>query len=181
MTHSATRTAEASPHANQDRRKINAPTADFVVERRVPRARSQSSGKPASKHPKSGTRCRRAARAIAGQIFTDAGTGLRSPTWYRALTAQMLPSRLRVEFGRPFDGPEQSTAQGALAWIRLVYPALPARLRTVGPYQEAEAWLLGKERLDLIIRWLNQLWIGRPVEWVTARNDNVGFRSGISR
>ena len=45
--------------------------------------------------------------------------------------------------------------------MRRICPSLPDRLRTVGPYQEAEARLLGKERLDLATRWLNQLWIGR--------------------
>lgn len=114
----------------------------------------------------------RAARNIARQIFSVAGTRLRPPMWYRALTAQMLPYRLRVEFGLTCDEHEQNTAQRALAWMRRICPSLPDRLRTVGPYQEAEARLLGKERLDLATRWLNQLWIGRP-RMDDSWNDNV--------
>ncbi len=100
-----------------------------------------------------------AARDIAGQIFSGGRTWLRPPRWYRALSLQMLPERLRMGFGFPFDAREDS----ALAWIRRVYPTLPARLRTVGPYQEAQARLRGGEpRLDWATRWNNRIWIGRP-------------------
>jgi hypothetical protein len=51
----------------------------------------------------------------------------------------------------------------ALAWIRRVYPRLPMRLRAVGPYQEALARLQGDKQPDLAVRWLNRLWIGRPM------------------
>ena len=74
----------------------------------------------------------------------------------------MLPERLRLGFGFVFDEHEDKAAERALAWIRRVYPALPARLRTVGPYQEAQARLQGKRELDWATRRLNQAWIGRP-------------------
>ena len=51
----------------------------------------------------------------------------------------------------------------ALAWIRRIYPRLPMRLRAVGPYQEALARLQGGKQPDLAVRWLNRLWIGRPM------------------
>jgi hypothetical protein len=51
----------------------------------------------------------------------------------------------------------------ALARIRRLYPRLPMRLRSVGPYQEALARLQGEERPDLAVRWLNRLWIGRSM------------------
>jgi uncharacterized protein (DUF2236 family) len=103
-----------------------------------------------------------AARDVAEQIFSGGGTWLRPPRWYRALSVQMLPERLRVGFGFPFDEHERRAAERALEWIRRVYPTLPTRLRTVGPYQEAQARLQGKPQLDWATRWLNRVWIGRP-------------------
>jgi uncharacterized protein (DUF2236 family) len=103
-----------------------------------------------------------AAREIAEQIFLKRATGLRAPKWYLALTAYLLPERLRGEFGLSFGEHEQRSAKLALARIRRLYPRLPMRLRAVGPYQEALARLQGKERPDLAVRSLNRLWIGRP-------------------
>jgi len=37
------------------------------------------------------------------------------------------------------------------------------RIRAVGPYQEALARLQGERQPDLAVRWLNRLWIGRPM------------------
>ena len=50
-----------------------------------------------------------AARDIAEQIFSGSATGLRMPGWYRALTAHLLPERLREEFG--FEFGEREAAQ----------------------------------------------------------------------
>lgn len=102
-----------------------------------------------------------AARDVAGQIFSGGGTWLRPPRWYQALSVRMLPERLRMEFGFCFDEHERSAADRALAWIRRVYPTLPARLRTVGPYQEAQARLQGEPQLGWATRLLNRIWIGR--------------------
>jgi uncharacterized protein (DUF2236 family) len=104
-----------------------------------------------------------AARAIAEQIFSGSATGLRVPGWYRALTAHLLPERLRHEFGFEFGERELRSMKAALSWIRRVYPRLPMRLRAVGPYQEAQARLQGDKQPDLAVRWLNRLWIGRPM------------------
>lgn len=118
-----------------------------------------------------------AARNIAGQIFSGAATRLRPPKWYVALTAEMLPARLRADFQLPFGEQEHARARRARARCRRVYPLLPARLRTVGPYQEAQARLEGKIQPDLTTRWLNQLWIGRP----SMGNVNVGVASCMER
>ena len=105
-----------------------------------------------------------AARDIAEQIFSGRGTGLRVPRWYRALTAHLLPKRLACEFGFEFGEREQRRADRALAWIRRAYPRLPLRLRAVGPYQEALARVqCDQQQPDLAVRWLNRLWIGRPM------------------
>lgn len=103
-----------------------------------------------------------AAREVAGQIFAGGPPWLRPSRWYRALTAQMLPDRLRTGFGFALNGDERRTADRALAWTRRVYPQLPTRLRYVGPYQEAQARIQGRARLDWTTRCLNRVWIGRP-------------------
>jgi uncharacterized protein (DUF2236 family) len=102
-----------------------------------------------------------AARRIAEEIFGGAGTWLRVPAWYRALTARMLPDRFRESFGFAYGDTEQRTAERALACIRRVYPLLPGRLRFVGPYQEAQNRLSGGRR-DVMIGLTNRFWIGQP-------------------
>jgi len=103
-----------------------------------------------------------AARDIAQKIFSGAATPIRPPMWYRALTAQMLPARLRMAFELPLGEAERRSASRALTWMRRTYPLLPDRLRTVGPYQEALARMNGSNRVSLTTRWLNRLWIGQP-------------------
>jgi len=103
-----------------------------------------------------------AARDIAGQIFAGHRPWLRPPKWYQALTARMLPERLRTGFGLNFGEQENRAADRALACIRWAYPRLPARLRYVGPYQEAQSRLQGKPQPDWVTRSLNRAWIGRP-------------------
>jgi uncharacterized protein (DUF2236 family) len=82
-------------------------------------------------------------RLLADRILAGAAIGLRAPGWYRAITARLLSQRLREAFGLEYSGAEQRLADKAIAWIRLAYPALPNKLRCVGPYQEAEARLSG--------------------------------------
>jgi uncharacterized protein (DUF2236 family) len=102
-----------------------------------------------------------AAREVAGQIFTG-GRWLRPPRWYLALSAGMLPERLRAGFAFDVDERDRRAADRALAWLRRIYPHLPTRLRYVGPYHEAQARLQGKAQPDLATRCLNRAWIGRP-------------------
>ncbi len=101
------------------------------------------------------------ARDIARQIFSGAATKVRPPAWYQAVTAQVMPPRLRAAFGLPLGEAEQRSSARALAWLRKTYPLLPARLRYVGPYQEARARMQGRDRLPLATKWLNRLWIGQ--------------------
>jgi uncharacterized protein (DUF2236 family) len=103
-----------------------------------------------------------AAREVAGQIFAGGRPWLRPPRWYQTISAQMLPDRLRAGFGFAFDEHERKAADRALAWIRRIYPKLPARIRYVGPYQEAQARLQGRPQLDWATKCLNRAWIGRP-------------------
>lgn len=102
-----------------------------------------------------------AAREIAAQIFGGARPWLRPPRWYRALTASLLPERLRTGFGFELDERDKRAAENALRWIKRVYPKLPDRLRYVGPYQEAQGRLRGEPQPDWMTRCLNRAWIGR--------------------
>jgi uncharacterized protein (DUF2236 family) len=103
-----------------------------------------------------------AAADIARHIFTGAATYLPPPAWYRAVTAEMLPAPLRAAFAPSLAGADDRSAARALAGMRRLYPLLPDRVRTVGPYQEAQARLRGRDRPSLATQWLNRLWIGQP-------------------
>ena len=101
------------------------------------------------------------ARRIAGAVLSGAGTRLPIPSWYRALTARLLPARLRDDFGLLYGELEHRKTERALSWLRRVYPWVPGRLRYVGPYQEARARLAGQQRPGTATQLLNRLWIGQ--------------------
>jgi uncharacterized protein (DUF2236 family) len=101
-----------------------------------------------------------AARELGTRVLAGAGR-LPVPPWYRAVTAALLPEPLRAAFGLAFGENERRRVDRALKIIRRGYPALPARVRYVGPYQEALGRLSGRSRPDLLTRSLNRLWIGR--------------------
>ncbi len=102
-----------------------------------------------------------AARTVATELFAGAGTWLRSPSWYRALTARLLPQRLRDGFALGWGPTEQRAAERALVVLRFLYPRAPASLRYVGPYHEACARLAGRSRPKALTRLLNRFWIGQ--------------------
>jgi len=100
------------------------------------------------------------ARIMAHKLLAGADTWLPVPASYRALTAALLPPRMREAFAFPYRVTEQRAAERLTARIRRLYPLLPARLRYVGPYQEAQQRLAGRARPDLGIRLSNRFWIG---------------------
>jgi uncharacterized protein (DUF2236 family) len=100
------------------------------------------------------------ARHLARQVLSGAGSWLRIPYWYRALTAQLLPPRLREEFGLAYGEREKRSAEHTLSWARRFYGRLPEAVRFVGPYREALARLNGKSRPSLGVRLSNKLWVG---------------------
>jgi uncharacterized protein (DUF2236 family) len=102
-----------------------------------------------------------AARRIAAELFAGAGSVWRMPNWYRALTASLLPPRLRRDFGLAYGPAEERSTERALAILRRLYPRIPRRLRYVAPYQEALARLAGRERPGPLTQALNRLWIGQ--------------------
>jgi uncharacterized protein (DUF2236 family) len=105
-----------------------------------------------------------AARSIAAHLLGQAPgvLGRRIPGWYVALTASLLPARLRVAFGLRYDSREAAQVAWALSWVRRLYPRLPAAMRFVGPYHEALARLRGEPSPGLFTRASNLLWLGRP-------------------
>ena len=104
-----------------------------------------------------------AARAMAHRLLAGADTWLPVPSGYKALTAALLPPRLRDAFALPYGQAERNAAQQFIAWTRRIYPFLPSRLRYVGPYQEAEQRLAGRPQPDFIARACNRFWMGQPV------------------
>lgn len=101
-----------------------------------------------------------AARGTAVALFEGSGTWLRSPGWYRALTANLLPERLRDDFGLRYGPSEQRAVRCTLATLRVLYPRIPFQLRYVAPYHEACARLAGRQP-GALNRKLNRFWIGR--------------------
>jgi uncharacterized protein (DUF2236 family) len=99
------------------------------------------------------------ARNIATRLLAGADHRI-APNWYRALTAELLPSPLVEAYGLPLGARERQRSARALDLIRRVYPRLPERLRFVGPYHEARERLLGR-RPSRLTRFANRCWIGR--------------------
>jgi uncharacterized protein (DUF2236 family) len=104
-----------------------------------------------------------AARAMAHRLLAGADTWLPVPSGYKALTAALLPPRLRDAFALAYGQAERNSAQQFIARTRRIYPFLPSRLRYVGPYQEAEQRLAGRTQPDFIARACNRFWMGQPV------------------
>jgi len=102
-----------------------------------------------------------AARAVAHRLLAGADTWLPVPSGYKALTAALLPPRLRDAFALPYGQAERNAAQQFIAWTRRIYPLLPSRLRYVGPHQEAKQRLAGRAEPDFIARMCNRFWMGQ--------------------
>ena len=100
------------------------------------------------------------ARSMAQSLMRGAGSWVKPPRWYRALTAEWMPERLREEFGLEWDEGESSAAGRAKRWLPRVYRALPEAARFVGPYQEATDRLQQRDA-GLIARASNRFWIGQ--------------------
>ena len=103
-----------------------------------------------------------AARAMAHNLLRGAGTWLRVPFWYRALTVEWLPERFRREFALDFNAAEQQAAARARANLPRIYAKLPQAIRFNGSWREAQARLAGR-RAGLLARWSNRFWIGQPL------------------
>jgi uncharacterized protein (DUF2236 family) len=100
------------------------------------------------------------ARAMARDILSGAGSWIHPPRWYRALTAMWLPERFRDEFGFELRAEDRRTAERALRRLPRTYRRLPAAIRFVGPWHEAQA-RLRQRRAGWVARVGNRFWIGQ--------------------
>jgi uncharacterized protein (DUF2236 family) len=99
------------------------------------------------------------ARKYATRLLAGAGSWIHPPHWYRALTVAWLPERLRSEFSFAFGDDEARAAENAARAAKRIYRRLPAAVRFVGPYHEAQARLAGR-RCGIATRLSNRFWIG---------------------
>jgi uncharacterized protein (DUF2236 family) len=100
-------------------------------------------------------------REMAHRVLHGSGSWVPVPHWYRALTTALLPERFRHEFSLPFGSREQNAFVRASRWLPRVYRRLPARVRFVGPFQEAESRLAGRDA-NRLTRLSNRFWMGQP-------------------
>ncbi len=90
------------------------------------------------------------ARFIGRRLISGADLWLPIPASYQDLTVALLPLPIRKEFGFPYAVVERRNVKRIIAPLRALYPFLPARLRYVGPYQEAEQRLAGRLGSDFL-------------------------------
>jgi len=100
-------------------------------------------------------------RELGHAVLRGAGSWVKLPGWYRALTAAWMPERLRIEFELQYGERERAAAARAVRWLPRIYRVLPRAVRFVGPYQEACARLSGR-RGGLLIGASNRFWMGQP-------------------
>jgi uncharacterized protein (DUF2236 family) len=103
-----------------------------------------------------------AARSMAHAILSGAGSYIRPPQWYRALTVEWLPERLREEFSLIFSEREQRSAARARRWLPCFWRILFPVIRFVKPYREAMA-CLGNQPAGRFVRLSNRFWIGQSL------------------
>lgn len=100
------------------------------------------------------------AREMGHGLLAGAGSWIKPPRWYRALTAEWLPPRFRDEFQLANGPADEAAAARARRWVPRMYTAMPGAMRFVGPYHEARTRLAGKQP-GPIARAGNRFWIGQ--------------------
>ncbi len=101
------------------------------------------------------------ALALGKSVLSGAGTRLRPPHWYRALTTYWMPAPLRAAFQLDFGTREEQSVHRAARWLPGIYRSLPAAVRFVGPFHEANARLRGRAP-GALTRRSNCFWMGQP-------------------
>lgn len=101
------------------------------------------------------------ARAMAHDLLAGAGSWVRLPRWYRALTAAWLPTRFCHEFHLSLNSMDRRSMEHTRHWLPRLYRSLPQAARFVGPWHEAQARLAGRP-VPVLARAGNRFWIGQP-------------------
>jgi uncharacterized protein (DUF2236 family) len=101
-----------------------------------------------------------AARSMGHAILSGAGSRIRPPGWYRALTIGWLPVRIRNEFKLSLSLRDKGASNRARRWLPRGWKLLPHFLRFVGPYQEAIA-RISNHSVSGLSRISNRFWIGQ--------------------
>lgn len=87
----------------------------------------------------------------------------------RIFTGEWMPEPLRESFGFPTSSPGQWKEYACeMKRVRKLYHMLPARMKYVPPYFEAQRRIRGKQHVDFLTRAGNRLWIGQPTLLSTA-------------
>jgi uncharacterized protein (DUF2236 family) len=102
------------------------------------------------------------ARMYAAKLLAGAGSWIRPPFWYRALTTVWMPPQLREEFSLRFGPKEQHAARTAARRLPKIYRRLTPAIRFVGPWHEAQV-RLAQRPSGLLTRTSNRFWIGMPL------------------
>ncbi len=102
------------------------------------------------------------ARTMAHYLLSGGNSWVYIPCWYRALTAAWLPPRFQQEFALEFTEVDRRAADAACRRIPRIYRRLPAALRFVGPWHQAQARLAGR-RAGPLARLSNRFWIGQTL------------------
>ncbi len=100
------------------------------------------------------------ALALGRSVMSGAGSWIRPPHWYAALTAYWMPQHLRTAFALPFGAREEEAVHRAGRWLPRLYTSIPGPLRYVGPFHEAKARLHGRAA-GLLTRKSNSFWMGQ--------------------
>jgi uncharacterized protein (DUF2236 family) len=101
------------------------------------------------------------ARTMAHNLLAGAGSWIKPPHWYRALTTEWLPERFRREFRLEFSSADARAAEWAKRRLPQFYRRVPQAVRFIGPCHEAVDRLRGKLP-GPVARFSNRFWIGEP-------------------
>jgi uncharacterized protein (DUF2236 family) len=99
------------------------------------------------------------ARAMAQGLLSGAGSWVKPPRWYRALTTAWMPQKFSEGFGLEFGDAEERAVEKARRLLPRIYRSLPSSIRFTGPYHEARARLEGRGP-GMLARASNRFWMG---------------------
>ena len=115
-------------------------------------------------------------RSMAHRLLQGAGSRIKPPLWYRALTTDWMPIRFRGEFGLDFGATERHALWRAEWWYPRVYSTLPKQVRWVGPYHEAAARLRNRPT-GWMTQQSNRFWMGRSRLMFSEASDRIDSAS----